>query len=265
MKICPLFSGSSGNSTYVEIDEENGILIDCGRSTKQIESSLANNEIDMKRIKAVLITHEHTDHVAGLKVFLKKHNVAVYSSEGTMNCLKVKGIIGEKSPSFILDSGKELDLTFASIIPFETSHDCVQGMGFVVNCPNGSSFALCTDLGYVSENVKNSLLGCKAVMIEANHDVMMLQNGPYPYYLKRRILSDIGHLSNEACAEMLPLLVEKGAENIILSHLSSHNNIPELAIQTALAGFSSYGMKEKIDFNIFAAPKSNENKFSCMV
>lgn len=265
MKICPLFSGSSGNSTYVEIDEENGILIDCGRSTKQIESSLVNNKIDVNKIKAILITHEHTDHISGLRVFLKKHNIAVYSSEGTVNFLRAKGIMGEKNLSFILDSGKELDLTFASIIPFETSHDCAQGMGFVVNCSNGSSFALCTDLGYISENVKKSILGCKAVMIESNHDVMMLQNGPYPYYLKRRILSDIGHLSNESCAEMLPLLVENGAANIILSHLSSHNNVPELAVQTALAGLSKYGMKEKVDFNIFAAPKVNESKFSCIV
>lgn len=265
MKICPLFSGSSGNSTYVEIDEENGILIDCGRSTKQIESSLIRNEIDVNKIKAILITHEHTDHIAGLRVFLKKHNVAVYSSEGTINFLKSKGVMGEKNFSFILNSGKELDLKFASVIPFETSHDCAQGMGFVVNCPDGISFALCTDLGYISETIKSSILGCNAIMIESNHDVMMLQNGPYPYYLKRRILSDIGHLSNESCAQMLPSLVDKGAKNIILAHLSSHNNVPELAIQTGLAGLSNYGMKEKVDFNIFAAPKSNEDKFSCVV
>lgn len=265
MKIYPLFSGSSGNSTYVEFDRENGILIDCGRSAKQIESILLKNEIDINKIKAILLTHEHTDHIAGLRVFLKKHNISVYSSEGTINFLKSKEILGEKNYYFVLNSAQELDLNFASVIPFETSHDCIQGMGFVLNGSNGGSFALCTDLGYVSKDVKAAILGCKTVMIESNHDVMMLQNGPYPYYLKRRILSDIGHLSNESCTEILPSLVEKGSKNLILSHLSSHNNVPELAVQTALAGLNSHDMSEKRDFNIFTAPKSNETKFSCTV
>lgn len=265
MKIYPLFSGSSGNSTYVEFDEKNGILIDCGRSAKQIEGSLAKNEIDVNKIKAILITHEHSDHISGLKVFLKKHNVAVYSSEGTMNFLKFRGIIGEKDISFVLKFGYELDLGFAGVTPFETSHDCAQGTGFVLNDSAGNSFALCTDLGYVSESVKDAVSGCKAVMMESNHDVMMLQNGPYPYYLKRRILSDIGHLSNESCSEILPYLVEKGAKNIILSHLSSHNNVPDLAKQTALSNLMEFGMRERIDVDIFVAPKSNDNKFSCIV
>ena len=265
MKICPLFSGSSGNATYVEIDNENGILIDCGRSTKQIESSLDKNEIDINKIRAILITHEHTDHISGLKVFLKKHDVAVYSSEGTMNFLKFRGIICEKDTSFILQAGKELDLGFVGVTPFEIPHDCAQATGFTLNDAAGNSFALCTDLGYISESTKNVISGCKTVMIESNHDVMMLQNGPYPYYLKRRILSDIGHLSNESCSEILPYLVEKGCKNIILSHLSSHNNVPDLAKQTAISGLFECGMREKIDFNIFVAPKSNDNKFSCIV
>lgn len=256
IRLCPLCSGSSGNSVYVGVSENSGLLVDIGINTKNIELLLGENGIDVHSIKAVLITHEHVDHVAGLKVFAKRYGVKIYASEGTMCSLREKGIISDKYEFEVLSS-KEKNIGFAGIRPFFTSHDCSQGTGYVISGENGESVAVCTDLGYVSDDVKHALTGCRTVVIESNHDIMMLQNGPYPYYLKRRILSNVGHLSNDSCAELLPYLVNSGTKNIILSHLSEKNNIPELARQTALYSFEEHSMKEKVDFNLFVSPKVN--------
>ncbi len=256
IKLCPLCSGSSGNSVYVGVSEDSGLLVDVGLATKRIEFLLGENNINVDNIKAVLITHEHVDHVAGLRVFAKKYGIKIYASEGTISSLCEKGIITDKHEFEIL-SVKEKNIGFAGIRPFFTSHDCSQGTGYVISGESGESVAVCTDLGYISDDIKQALTGCKSVVIESNHDVMMLQNGPYPYYLKRRILSNIGHLSNDTCAELLPYLVSTGTKNIILSHLSEKNNIPELARQTALYSFERNCMKEKIDFNLFVSPKVN--------
>ncbi|MDO4200094.1 MAG: MBL fold metallo-hydrolase [Clostridia bacterium] len=256
MKLCPLCSGSSGNSVYVGVSEYSGLLVDVGINTKRIELLLNENNIDIHNIKAILITHEHIDHVAGVKVFAKKYGIKIYASEGTITSLREKGIITDKHEFEILTS-KEKNLGFAEVRPFFTSHDCSQGTGYVISGEDGESVAVCTDLGYVSDEVKQALCGCKSVVIESNHDVMMLQNGPYPYYLKRRILSNVGHLSNDSCAELLPYLVNNGTKNIVLSHLSEKNNIPELARQTALYSFEKNSMKENVDFNLFVAPKIN--------
>lgn len=256
IKLCPLCSGSSGNSVYVGLSESSGLLVDVGITNKKIEFLLGENNIDVHNIKAILITHEHIDHVAGLSVFAKKYGIKIYASEGTICSLREKGIITDKH-EFEMLSLKERNIGFADVRPFRTSHDCSQGTGYVISGGSGESVAVCTDLGYLSPEVKDALSGCKSVVIESNHDVMMLQNGPYPYYLKRRILSDVGHLSNDSCAEFLPHLVNSGTKNIILSHLSEKNNIPELARQTALYSFEKNFMKEKIDFNLFISPKVN--------
>lgn len=263
MRLCPLCSGSSGNSTYIGVSESHGVLIDVGRSTKQIESLLKQNNIDVNTIKAIFITHEHIDHVSGVRVFAKKYGVKVYGSEGTINALISKGIIPENSEYEVLYNQK-VDLNFMSVKPFYTSHDCSQGMGYVIENAEGRKSAICTDLGYISEDVKTSVTGCESVLIESNHDVMMLQNGPYPYYLKRRILSEKGHLSNDTCSEFLPQLVNSGAKNIVLSHLSEKNNIPELARQTAIYNLNKNSMKENVDFSLSIAPKLNDNSVNVL-
>ncbi len=258
IRVCPLFSGSSGNSTYVGISESEGFLVDVGKSTKQIEKSLLNNNIDINNIKGLFITHEHSDHVAGLRVFSAKYGIKIYASEGTVGALKSKGIIGESQEFEIMDSsGKDLEIAF--VRPFSTSHDCTEGCGYSFTTKSGQKISVCTDLGYLSDSVKEVIYGSESIVIESNHDVDMLKNGPYPYYLKRRILSDKGHLSNDMCSDFLPDLINRGTKNIILAHLSQHNNTPDLAYQTAICSLSQKGIKEKKDFNLFVAPKINEN------
>lgn len=264
MRLCPLCSGSNGNSTYVGVSDACGVLVDLGKSTKQIEILLKKNNIDINNIKSIFITHEHVDHISGIKVFTKKYGTKIYGSEGTINALKSKGIITE-NVNYEIIYDREIDLGFLSVKPFYTSHDCSQSMGYVLTAPNGKKTAVCTDLGYISSKVRQSVLGCNSILIESNHDVKMLQNGPYPYYLKRRILSELGHLSNDACSEFLPELVERGARDIIISHLSEKNNIPELAYQTAICNFEKHSMKEKTDFKLFVAPKLNDGKVNVTV
>ncbi|MBQ6144103.1 MAG: MBL fold metallo-hydrolase [Clostridia bacterium] len=261
IKICPLFSGSSGNCTYAEFEDKKAVIIDCGKSAKQIEKTLHENGLDISNVKGIFITHEHTDHVSGLKVFSKRYGIKIYGSKGTITNLKNRGIIEAKSECEIIDK-KNMDLGFASLKAFSISHDCSEGFGFVFTNKIGEKFAMCTDLGFVSNEVKNALTGANIVMLESNHDVMMLQNGPYPYYLKKRILSSSGHLSNQSCAEFLPHLVDHGTKNIILAHLSSHNNIPELAMETSVCHLSSFGMSLNKDFHLNIAPKINTQKLS---
>lgn len=252
-KLRPLFSGSSGNSIYIGHAGQ-GILIDAGKSAKQIEKALHDDGIRIDSIKAIFITHEHTDHVSGLRVFASRYNIKIYGSEGTIRFLEKSGVLTAKNRYEVI-GGEGVEMENAVVKPFSVSHDCSEGTGYVVELSGGSKVAVCTDLGFISDTVKEAISGCRVLAIESNHDVGMLQNGRYPFYLKRRILSEKGHLSNDACAKILPYLVKKGTCRIVLSHLSHENNVPELAYQTALAELTSVGMKLDEDFTLSVAPK----------
>ncbi len=228
---------------------------------------LSRNNINIDNLKYIFVTHEHTDHVSALKVLLKKYNnIKICASQGTLDCLKDKGIISNIKNFQIINSKKKYDLGFACIKSFDLPHDCKEGLGYVITDSKNKKMAVCTDLGYISEKIKNNLKSCEAIVIESNHDVNMLENGPYPYNIKRRILSDIGHLSNETCSAILPFLIEHGAKNIVLSHLSSHNNLPQLALESALDTLINYGLKPDKDVSISIAPQinNNNNNFICV-
>lgn len=254
-RLYPLFSGSSGNSVYISHHGE-GILIDVGKSAKQIEKCLLDNDIDIRTIKSIFITHEHNDHVSGLKVFASRYGIKVYGSNGTLLSLEKKGVLNGKF-SYDIMPYKGVHNDSMDIKPFRTSHDCSEGFGYVVKLSSGLKIAVCTDLGFISNEVKEAISGCKVLVIESNHDINMLKNGPYPYYLKRRILSEKGHLSNNACAAILPDLVCKGLNRIILSHLSSHNNTPDLAFKTSVRTLKSQNMNVNEDFTLDIAPTVN--------
>ncbi len=254
-KVVPLFSGSQGNSYYVSCGGE-GILIDAGRTAKQLTNVLNSNNIDISTIRGIFVTHEHIDHVKGVRVFANRYSIPVYSSLGTMTAMERSNYIDEKTDCRVIESGG-VDLDNMHIDRFPISHDCAEGCGYRVDMGD-VSFALATDLGYLSDEVKNALSGCDVVVIESNHDVRMLQIGPYPYHLKRRILSDLGHLSNTECSGFLPELVRNGTKRFILAHLSRENNMPEIAYQESLNELNSNGMNLQSDFTLNVAPVESD-------
>lgn len=244
----PLFSGSKGNAYFLRQSGE-GILIDCGRSAKQILASLQEQNIPQNAIKAIFITHEHIDHVQGLKKLSSLAGVKVYASAGTIRALEEKNLIGEKKGIIPIDKkGTELD--FMKITPFHISHDCADGLGYKVETSDGRKTAFATDTGVITREISSALKGCDTVVLESNHDVRMLQNGSYPYILKRRILSDSGHLSNDQCTETAVKLLKSGTTRLFLAHLSEANNFPELAEQTAVCRFKQEKMKKNVDYKL---------------
>lgn len=254
-RLYPLFSGSSGNCYYIGSSEA-GILVDAGRSAKQIEARLRAAGIQTEAVKAVFITHEHSDHVSGLRVFASRYRLPVYASRGTLEALCDMEILTGKFPCDVVpETG--VPCAGMQISPFRIPHDCAEGLGYRVVTADGRTVVFSTDLGHVPESVKTGLYGCDVAVIESNHDVEMLRHGGYPYVLKQRILSKLGHLSNAACAQELPALAAGGTTRFVLAHLSVENNTPEAAYQTALAALSGAGLRQNLDFQLMVAPRDN--------
>lgn len=254
-RFCSLFSSSSGNATFLG-SSKTGILIDAGVSAKRIKDALISREIDPRSISAIFVTHEHSDHIKGIRVLASSFNIPVYATAGTLRGLEEAGILNGKFPVCELsENGDEIgDLLIKS---FKTPHDSLESCGFRIEFPDGRKAAVATDIGCVTNEMLGGVFGCDLVMLESNHDVGMLQNGPYPYYLKRRILSDRGHLSNENCAAVARDLVERGTARLFLGHLSTENNVPQLAFQTSLCTIDELGAKNGRDYILTVNPKEN--------
>ena len=247
LRYCSLFSGSSGNATYVGT-ADGGLLIDAGVSAKRIEEALHRRDIDPQTIRAVLVTHEHTDHIAGLRVLCRRYGWPVIASMGTLDALAADDRVCAGQRLFSIDPGQRFAVSGMSVTAFATPHDSRQCLGFRVDGADGVSLALATDMGYVTKETMQAITGCRLIHIESNHDPVMLRNGPYPLSLQKRILGAGGHLSNAACAAALPRLVEAGAQRIVLAHLSEHNNTPALAQSTSVNALSKAGMKQGRDY-----------------
>ncbi len=254
-RFCSLFSSSSGNSTFIG-SAKTGILIDAGVSAKRIKTALSDRDIDPASIAAIFVTHEHTDHIKGIRVLASNFHIPVYATEGTLRGLEDADMLNNKFPVFVMpDEGVQVGDMF--IKSFRTPHDCNESCGYTVEFPDERRAAVATDIGHITNEIMNALIGCDLVMLESNHDVGMLENGIYPYYLKRRILSDRGHLSNEACADAAEQLVERGTTRLFLGHLSTENNIPELAYQTSLSQIQQSGAVLDTDYILKVNPKEN--------
>ncbi len=246
-----LYSGSSGNCSVVE---ENGkfILIDMGKSARLTNKALTELGLDIKNLQGILVSHEHSDHVAGLKVFLKNLRVPVYTGRPTADYLICRDML----PAHI--DVQDINFTGFNIGDFyvkgfETPHDSVGCMGFRITTGAGHKMSIATDLGFVTEDIFQNLRDVDLAVVESNYDVQMLREGPYPYYLKTRIASNHGHLSNVQSAQTTLRLIEDGVDKIQLCHLSNNNNTPQLALEqvqkTALANGIIIGTDVQVKVN----------------
>lgn len=256
LRFCSLFSSSSGNATFIG-SAKTGILIDAGVSAKKLKEALISRELDPSRLSGIFITHEHSDHIKGMRILASTFNIPVFASAGTLKMLEEGGQVTAKFPYAVLDE-KGLDLGDIFVKPFTTPHDSVDSCGYQITFSDGQKAAIATDTGCITDEMRENIIGCSLVMLESNHDVGMLQNGPYPYYLKRRILSDRGHLSNDACAEFVKELVQKGTSRVFLGHLSDENNFPDLAFQTSLAALCEIGAVNGRDCILQVNKKEND-------
>ncbi|MDP9727873.1 phosphoribosyl 1,2-cyclic phosphodiesterase [Alicyclobacillus tengchongensis] len=226
LSVSVLASGSSGNAIYIST-EQTRLLLDAGISGKQISQRLATAcQVDGSQITAVLVTHEHVDHVRGLKQILKLSQAPLYTTEGTYAEI-VSGISGNHIHK-VVRAGEVFSIGDIRITPFAVSHDAEEPVAYRFDAGD-ESLAVVTDLGFVSDSIKDVIAGCDTYVFESNHDVEMLRAGPYPWSIKRRILGDKGHLSNTDAAEALIDIIGQQEVKVYLAHLSEENNQPDLA------------------------------------
>lgn len=231
MRLCSIASGSSGNCIYVGSDATH-LLVDVGISGKRTECGLNSLDISATDLDGILITHEHADHIAGIGVMARKYDIPLYATKGTIEALKKCSSIGKIPEDLFVEIQPDKKITIKDITvnPMRISHDASEPVAYRFGYGT-QKVAVCTDLGVFNDYTIECLKGMDALLIEANHDVNMLQVGPYPYYLKQRILGDRGHLSNENSGRLLNKILHDKLQTIILGHLSKENNLPELAYE----------------------------------
>ena len=253
LELCTLASGSSGNCLLVSSGDTH-ILVDAGISCRRITTALKAMGLDPKALSAVLVTHEHSDHIAGLATMTKQLAVPVYASRGTgmQLCYRIP-FLEEVLHTFT--PGERFSLGGVDVESFATPHDAAQSTGYALSA-GGRKAAVVTDLGHVTAAVEAGIQGANLLVAEANHDIEWVQSGPYPDFLKDRILGDRGHLSNEAGAALVCSAVTKGASTIVLAHLSHENNTPERARQVVGDALSRMGALPGRDVLLDVAPRS---------
>jgi len=249
---CTLFSGSSGNAAYLGTDE-GAVLIDCGMSGRQVLDSLQTAGLDPAQLKAVLVTHEHSDHVKGVGVLARKLVLTVCATEGTWTGMEHTVGAIPAAQRMMIDPGESFFLCGMEIASFSTPHDAADPVGYRFFLDR-TSIAVATDLGYFAPGVQAALEGAELVLLESNHDPDMLRQNPhYPTVLKNRILGKKGHLSNESGAQAALQLASRGTKHLLLGHLSGENNTPELAYRTTHAALTNAGAVVGRDVSLHVA------------
>ena len=232
MELFSIASGSGGNCICVGNDTHH-VLIDCGISGKRIEEGLNRMDHSAREMDGVLITHEHSDHIAGLGVIARRYGLPIYATRGTIGQIKCTKQVGAIDEGLFHEIRANQDFSIGSLTihPIEVSHDAAEPVAYVLRDAH-SGVGVLTDLGVYSDYIIENMKGLDAVLLEANHDRRMLEAGPYPYPLKRRILGERGHLSNELSGQLLGRILHDGMKRILLGHLSKENNYEELCLET---------------------------------
>lgn len=259
-KACQLFSGSSGNSIYIASGSTR-FLVDIGVSAKRCENALKEIDVDPSTINGIFLTHEHTDHTAGVRVFASRYDIPVFASPVCLDEMRTVGSVNNRVKVYPVTTVS--DFFDAYIEPFKLSHDSVDCQGYKFTMPDGRKISVCTDTGYVTPEAKSVLPGSDLIFLESNHEPSMVETGPYTYMLKKRILSDTGHLSNSSCAEFAAEMLKSGTTRFVLSHLSRENNMPSIARQTTVAALSDLGAVESVDYRLQVSAPVNEGR--CIV
>lgn len=231
MRLLNIASGSSGNATYIGSGDTH-ILIDAGISRKRIAEGLNSVDTELKELSAILVTHEHIDHISSLGVLLRTADIPVYATKETIIQIKNTKTLGAFNEDLLkeIEPGRDFVIGNLTISPLSIPHDAANPVCYkAVETQTGKSLAVVTDLGEADEKLCKSLEGLDILMLEANHDVRMLEAGPYPYSLKQRILGSFGHISNECSGQLLTRLLHDNIKEILLGHVSRENNTRELA------------------------------------
>lgn len=232
LKFCSLYSGSSGNSFFIQSDNAK-ILVDAGVSCKKIVDALASLNIAIENIDAILITHEHTDHTQSIGTISKKYDIPVYANKKTWKAMPKQIDKIDKKNIYYFNSNKLFKFKDLNILPFSIPHDAADPCGFSIS-KGDSKISIATDIGHMDNNVLENLKNSNFLLLESNYEPDVLRYSRYPFHLKQRISSSLGHLSNIDAGKTINYLADYGLENAMIAHLSNENNFPELAYKSVL-------------------------------
>ncbi|MGV3488715.1 MAG: MBL fold metallo-hydrolase [Tuberibacillus sp.] len=249
LRFSVMASGSTGNAIYVETDQQK-LLIDCGLSGKKMEELFKKINRDPAQLNGLLVTHEHSDHIKGLGVFARRYKTPIYANEKTWKAMD--GQLGNVATEqkFVFQTGSIKVFGDIDVESFGVSHDAAEPMFFLFH-HEGKRLALATDLGYVSDHIKGTIKDANAYILEANHDIQMLLAGHYPWNVKRRILGDSGHISNEDAGQALTEILTDRTKQVYLAHLSKDNNMKELARMSVQQKLEQHGIRTGIHLELF--------------
>jgi phosphoribosyl 1,2-cyclic phosphodiesterase len=253
IKFCSLYSGSSGNALFLS-GGGTKILIDAGLSAKKIITALQAIGEEPAELSGILISHEHSDHIRGAGILSRKLRIPIYANSQTWEAMEHQ--LGPVAPQHRLTftTGSTFSLGGLSVKAFPTPHDAVESNGFCL-CDQKKKITVATDIGHISEVILNNLMQSDLIILESNHDLQMLQTGSYPYYLKKRIMGERGHLSNDTAGELAAIFAETGTRRFVLGHLSKENNRPELAYRTVAQALAARGIKAGHDVQLLVAAR----------
>jgi phosphoribosyl 1,2-cyclic phosphodiesterase len=258
LKYCSIGSGSSGNC-HVVTYKDTGILVDAGLAGKTITSGIQQVDFDIEKIRGIFITHEHSDHIKGAGILSRKLDIPIFANVKTWCAMKDKlGNIKEEHMK-VFENDKTYSIGDIGIKPFSIPHDSVDAVGYNL-FSNKEKMSIATDIGCITENIRQNLFDSKLVVLESNYDPNMLMMGSYTYSLKRRVMSDCGHLSNEEAAKFCVELINNNTESILLAHLSKENNFPDLAFATSKNVLANNDMIIGRDLNLEVLSRDKVSK-----